>query len=46
MLAITGQFDVLGVLSRDPHRAERFLERCTNAVASPFGVKGAKSVVN
>jgi len=28
-----------------PQRADRFLERCTNAVASPFGVTGTLSAL-
>jgi len=30
-------------LAATPQRADRVLERCTNAVASPFGVTGSLS---
>ena len=38
---ITGKFDILRHISAaTTHCADSFTERCTNAVASPFGVTG------
>jgi len=39
--AIIGKFGILGVFRGDPQRADKFIKRCTEVVASPFGVTGA-----
>ena len=36
--------DIFRYVSRRPHSALVFFERCTNAVASPFGVTGALEI--
>jgi len=35
------KYDILAYFAASPQRANRFSERCSNALASPFGVTGA-----